>query len=102
MTLKGILDRKFILLIGAPLARRVGTAFAAFLVARGVEADAVNNFMLWLFAGGAITVDLIMAFIGRKSVEAKTERRVFDNMATQMVEKATPYTPVPFDNGRMF
>ena len=48
--------------IGKPRLRRVGTAVAAMLSATGVPEDLAKQILLWLGAGLAISLDLVVAF----------------------------------------
>lgn len=69
MTLKGMLDRKIILVVVTPLLRRLGTAFATYLVATGTPADTVEAAGLWATAGIGIMVDLALGYFNRKRRE---------------------------------
>lgn len=71
MGLKGMIDRKLVMLVVAPLLRRVGTMIAAYLVAKGAPADTVDQWLTWFLAGGGVTFDLLLAFFERKGWQKK-------------------------------
>lgn len=75
MTLKGILDRKLIMLVVGPLVRRLGTALAVYLASRGVPADLADQLLTALAALLGLTADIWLATGERKKAELKGEQR---------------------------
>lgn len=58
--------------IVSPLVRRVGTAIAVWLVAKGADNALVDQLVNAASAGVLLAVDLLLARIYRKSVVSKT------------------------------
>lgn len=54
-----------------PLLERVGTAFAAYLIAKGLDGDQVSQFVNSIFAALLVGLDLIVSAILRKFDGAK-------------------------------
>lgn len=53
-------------LVLEPIARRVGTAFAAYLVAQGLPADAAHQVLLALGVLGGVAFDVAISILTRK------------------------------------
>lgn len=88
MNLKGMLDRKLVQLVAAPILRRVGTAVAAYLIASDIPKDTVEAFTLWAAAGGGVLFDLVLAYFGRKSTQKQAIASVFDSGAFAEIERS--------------
>ena len=55
--------------VAAPLGRRLGTAFAAYLIAKGVPQDAADQLLTALGVVAGLTFDLVSAYlVNRKRV----------------------------------
>ena len=52
--------------VAAPLGRRIGTALAAYLLAQGIPAGMVEQFVLGLGVAGALALDMISAYVTRR------------------------------------
>ena len=57
--------------IAGPLGRRVGTAFAAYLLARGVPQDLADQMLMALGVVGGVTLDVAMSMWRDKKVAVR-------------------------------
>lgn len=78
MNLKGIVDRKLVLLVATPLLRRVGTVVATWLIATGAPSDTVEALGLWAGAGIGILVDLGLAYLHKRKVANDTRLAILE------------------------
>lgn len=81
----------------APLVRRLGTAIAVWLVAKGADNALVDQLVNAASAGVLLAVDLLLARIYRKSVVSKTAHSLgFGGF----IDPGAPFTARrPFDWG---
>lgn len=52
--------------VAMPLGRRIGTALAAYLLAQGIPAGMVDQFVLGLGVAGALGLDIISAYVTKR------------------------------------
>lgn len=55
--------------LALPTLRRVGTAFGAYMVGIGVQADVVTQITTGMIALGGVSLDLIMSWLERRNRE---------------------------------
>lgn len=77
VSIKRLIDHKIITLLCRPVLRRIGTAFAGYLVASGVDAGLVEQLLIAIAATLAIGVDLAASALAKKETEAAARRSVF-------------------------
>ena len=80
MTLKGMLDRKIVLLIAAPLLRRLGTALAVYLASRGAPADLLDQLLTAIGVVLGLAFDITLAAIDKRKTENAGARRVLESL----------------------
>jgi hypothetical protein len=69
MTLKGIIDRKLIMLVVSPLLRRAGTALAVYLASKGLPADAIDQLLTAIGVVFGLAFDLGLAWRSNRKAE---------------------------------
>lgn len=93
MTLKGVFDRKLIMLIVSPLVRRLGTALAVYLASKGAPADQLDQLLTAVAAVLGISFDIVLATIEKKRVQSTAMQKAFD------IVDSRPWA-TPFDERR--
>lgn len=68
--LKSFLDKKLVQLIGGPILRRIGTALAAYLAARGVPSDHVEQLLAALTIIAGLSYDVVASLVYKNEVAA--------------------------------
>lgn len=88
MTLKGVLDRKLFMLIGSLVLKRLGTALAVYLTAKGAPADQLDQLLTAAAAAVGLLSDLVFDMIEKKRAENSGARRMLDAIGKTSVDDA--------------
>lgn len=78
MTLKGIMDRKLVMLVGSLIAKRLGTVLATYLVATGIPSDSAGQLLSAIAAVLALASDIVFDQIEKRRVADKATRQLLD------------------------
>lgn len=80
MNLKGMIDRKLVLLVVTPLARALLSAFVGYLASKGAPADQIEQLAAALGAGGVVAFNICWEFIDRRKAVNKAEVRLLNDL----------------------
>lgn len=78
MTLKGIMDRKLVMLVGSLIAKRLGTVLATYMVATGIPSDSAGQLLSAIAAVLALASDIVFDEIEKRRVADKATRQLLD------------------------
>lgn len=78
--LKRFLERRIVALIVSPLLRRLGTAFAVYLAARGVPADSVDQLLSAIGIIVGIMSDIVLSAASKQATVAAVRRDTMDEI----------------------
>lgn len=78
MTLKGMVDRKLVMLVAAPLLRRLGTALAVYLASKGAPADLLDQLLQALGIVAGLVFDITLAANDKRKAENAGMRKALD------------------------
>lgn len=88
MSLKAFLDSKLLRLVLGPIIRRLGTALAVYLAAKGIPEDQINQLLGAAGILAGLVFDLSLALVDRRKVENAAMRKAVDSLA---VDPAAPF-----------
>ncbi|KGE02477.1 hypothetical protein JL39_02835 [Rhizobium sp. YS-1r] len=78
MSLMKMIDRKLVMLVVGPILRRVGTALAAYLIAKGAPADVLDQLLTAIGVVLGLAFDVSLATIDKRKTENAGARRMLD------------------------
>lgn len=88
MTLKGVIDRKLVLLIVSPLLRRLGTFLAAYLAAKGAPAESLEQLLTAVGVVLGLSFDIVLASIHNRKTEIAAQRSILDSFEKRSADDA--------------
>lgn len=74
--LKRFFDKSMITLIVTPFGRRLGTALAVYLAAKGVPAEAADQLLTALGVVAGLAYDVVMAILYKQDVASRARSQV--------------------------
>lgn len=66
--LKNVLNKQLLQLIGGPILRRLGTALAAYMAARGVPSDHIDQLIAALTIIAGLSYDVVTSLVHKHDV----------------------------------
>ncbi|QRM46017.1 hypothetical protein [Rhizobium sp. BG4] len=80
MTLKGMIDRKLVLMVVTPLARAALSALVGYLASKGAPADALEQAVAACGALGVVAFNIGWELVDRKKAEEKGAKLILDQI----------------------
>lgn len=88
MSIKGMIDRKLIMLVVSPMLRRAGTALAVYLASKGMPADTVDQLLTAIGVVFGLAFDLGLAWQSKHKTEMAAKRSVLDALGKSSADEA--------------
>lgn len=75
--LKNVINKQFLQLICGPVLRRLGTALAAYLAARGVPSDHIDQLIAALTIIAGLSYDVVASLVHSQDVASRARAEAY-------------------------